>query len=74
MEIMFPLKGKDTNFALSKQPPLTTPYLQNARPYDVLGERARGGPRPPVRKRYSQQICGAALRIDALLSVTVNSG
>jgi len=42
----FPLKGKDENWSVSKQPPLTSPNLVNVRPYDVQSNRARGGQRP----------------------------
>lgn len=42
--VPFPLKGQNKNWAYSKQPPLTTPYILNMRPYDVDGEgRCRGG-------------------------------
>ena len=48
--IPFPMKGKDENWAMGGQPPLTSPDLQNVRPRDVQDKRSRGGQRPGVRK------------------------
>ncbi len=50
VRIPFPLKGKDENWAVSGQPPLTSPNLQNVRPRDVQDKRSRGGQRPGLRK------------------------
>lgn len=50
LRIPFPLKGKDANWAVSGQPPLTSPDLQNVRPRDVQAKRSRGGQRPGMRK------------------------
>lgn len=50
LKIPFPLKGLDENWAVSGQPPLTSPDLQNVRPRDVQDKRSRGGQRPAVRK------------------------
>jgi len=71
IKLSFPLLGVDRNWAVSEQPGLTTPEAENVRPYDVIRERARGGPRPALRKRFSQQIGSAAKRIDALCQVAV---
>lgn len=50
VRIPFPHKGKDANWAVSGQPPLTSPDLQNVRSRDVQDKRSRGGQRPAVRK------------------------
>lgn len=52
----FPLKGENKNFASIFQPPITTFNLNNVRVYDVLDERARGGQRPGLNKRYQQKL------------------
>lgn len=50
LELPFPYKGKNENWSASRQPPLTSPDLNNVRVYDVLGNRARGGQRPGLKK------------------------
>lgn len=70
MELPFPLKGLHVGFSVGKQPPDTSPDLQNVRPHDVLDGRVRGGQRPGLKKQYSQQIGGAAVPIVVLLSIT----
>ncbi len=50
MEIPFPRLGKNTNQSFSKQPPQTSPDLNNVRIYDVSEKRDRGGQRPAVVK------------------------
>jgi len=50
LRVSFPLKGLDENWAMSGQPPLTSPDLQNVRPRDVQDKRSCGGQRPAVRK------------------------
>jgi len=54
----FPMAGKNENFAATTQPQFTSPSLSNVRPYDVLGNRARGGQRPGLKPAY-QQILGS---------------
>jgi len=66
----FPLKGKDESLAVSGQPSLTSSSLLNVRAYDVQDDRARGGQRPALVKRYSQQIGGAAVKLDAICQIT----
>lgn len=58
VEFPFPLKGKDENWRVSSQPPLTTGVLLNMRPYDAIGNRSRGGQRPGLAKAYSERIGG----------------
>lgn len=54
VRLYFPMKGQDTNYAATAQPPFTSPRLRNVRPYDVLERRARGGQRPGLRRMYEQ--------------------
>ncbi len=53
VDFIFPLKGKNDNWAVSKQPPQTSPDLENVRPYDVQGTRARGGQRPGLKTIFT---------------------
>lgn len=50
--IPFPLKGINKNYAESDQPNLTSPAMQNVRPFDVMKTRVRGGQRPGLKKQY----------------------
>jgi hypothetical protein len=58
-ELKFPVKGVDKNWANSSQPPVTSPDMNNVRPYGTAEGRLRGGQRPGLAKRFSQQIGGA---------------
>jgi len=58
MEIPFPFAGLHEGMAAEKQPPTTSPQLNNVRPYDVEEGRARGGQRPGLVKAYDTQIGG----------------
>lgn len=60
LEIGFPLKGIDRNWANSEQPPLTSPYLLNVRPKDVSDNRTRGGQRPGLDKWADGDLIGGA--------------
>ena len=71
LEIPFPIWGLNTGEAVDKQPLYTSGHLNNVRPYDVLEIRKRGGQRPGLDKRYSEQIGGYASPIIAMVSVTV---
>lgn len=71
MELQFPLLGVDKGRTTSQQPQLTTPAIKNMRPYDTLDSRARGGQRPGLDKKYSEQISATTNPIVALCSVTV---
>jgi hypothetical protein len=65
-EITFPIAGLNRNAAFQSQPPYTTPYCVNVRPFDVVnltaaqmhGYRQRGGSRPGLVKAYAQR-CGS---------------
>lgn len=70
LEFPFPLKGKNENYSASEQPPLTSPDLQNVRPYDTSEERARGGQRPGLDKwGAGNQIGGASQPVVAICHV-----
>ena len=71
MKVPFPLQGIDKGRSTSEQPMATSADLNNVRPYDTLDNRARGGQRPGLDKKYAQQIGGAASPIVAICSVTV---
>ena len=70
LNISFPFEGIDKGRAASQQSPTTSPDMNNMRVYDTLDNRARGGQRPGLDKRYSQQIGGDAVFIVAICSVT----
>jgi len=71
MQLLFPFKGKHKGLPAGKQPAGTSPNLQNVRVFDVLDDRGRGGQRPGMAKKYTQQIGGTAYPIVAICSVTV---
>ncbi|KKN72408.1 hypothetical protein LCGC14_0411210 [marine sediment metagenome] len=50
MELEFPLQGFHKGVRAGSQPEGTTPHIKNMRPVEPLGDRARGGQRPPVDK------------------------
>ncbi len=58
LDLRFPLKGFDENWAFGAQPEDTTPECLNVRPYDVLGQRLRGGQRPGLSKFIDTQVNG----------------
>lgn len=68
MDIRFPIKGKHVGFPTDKQPPLTSPELNNVRPFH--NGRLSGGQRGGMKKLYSQQIGGAAAPIVWMGSIT----
>jgi hypothetical protein len=59
-ELKFPVKGINKNWANSEQPPVTSPDMNNVRPYGTAEARLRGGQRPGLDKRYSERIGGSA--------------
>jgi hypothetical protein len=69
--IKFPSDGLDKGGVVAEQPANTSPYMLNVRPYDVLGNRLRGGQRPGLDKLYAQQL--GTIPIVAICSVTVVS-
>jgi len=71
MEIKFPLSGINKGQAAVDQPENTSPDMNNVRPYDTLDNRARGGQRPGLDKKYSQRIGALPNPIIAITSVTI---
>lgn len=71
MRIPFPTKGIDKGHATHRQSPDTSCDMKNIRLYDTLDKRARGGQRPGLDKKYSQQIGETPSPIVAICSVTV---
>lgn len=70
MELRFPLAGLHQGYSTEAQPELTAFKLQNVRPYDPLSNRARGGQRPGMDKKFDQQIGGDAASIVWIGSIT----
>ena len=58
MELPFPIQGLNESLPAEKQPMLTSPSLQNARPFDVRKDKYRGGQRPAIIKAYSTRVAG----------------
>ena len=58
MEIPPPLMGLNEGQSTEHQPPMTTPYCKNVRPFDVDEERGRIGQRPGFVKAFTTQIGG----------------
>ena len=58
--LTFPLGGINKSRVPEDQPEATSPDINNVRPFDVLDERIRGGQRPGMKKRYSEQVTNAA--------------
>jgi hypothetical protein len=73
MELPFPFAGLHEGLASEKQPPATSPQLQNVRPHDVTEGRARGGQRPALVKAYTTQVGGAypVLTINAITTTYI---
>lgn len=59
IEIPFPFKGVDDNWAFRRQPEGTTPDALNVRPYDVYERRLRGGQRGGHTKYFTDAVNGA---------------
>ena len=70
LELLFPLKGLNKNWANANQPPLTSPDLLNVRPQDVSEKRSRGGQRPGLELVYDEVIGGGVAPCVALLQIT----
>ena len=60
MKLRFPHEGIDKGRALNEQPQMTSPHINNVRPYDVLDNRMRGGQRPGLDKWGNGDQIGAA--------------
>jgi hypothetical protein len=69
----FPLKGLDENWAYKAQPEGTTPDCLNVRPFDVTGQRMRGGQRAGLSKYFVTAPNGVGIPIQRLDSVIINA-
>lgn len=57
---MAPIRGISKGFPVDKEPPLTSGYMNNVRPTDVLEKRIRLGQRPGLDKWGAGTLIGAA--------------
>lgn len=73
MELPFPIMGLHEGLSTEHQPPTTTPYCKNVRPFDVDEERGRGGQRPGFVKAFTTQIGGEhpVLKIAAIATTYI---
>jgi hypothetical protein len=70
-ELKFPLKGINKNWGNSEQPPVTSPDMNNVRPYGTAENRLRGGQRPGKNDAdYSTRLSSADNPVVEILSVT----
>jgi hypothetical protein len=64
IDLRFPVGGLNRQAGFDQQPPYTTPYCLNVRPFDSValstanmhGYRQRGGARPGIVKAYAQRV------------------
>jgi hypothetical protein len=61
MTFQLPIKGYSTFLPAEGQPQLTTPVMMNVRAPSSSEQKLRLGPRPGLRKAYSQRIGGNSL-------------
>jgi hypothetical protein len=69
-ELLFPMKGKHVGLPSDKQPGQTSPVMNNMRPLNPKTGRFTGAQRPPLSKRYTQQIASADFPVIAICSVS----
>ncbi len=70
MELVFPLRGLNENWAFGRQPEGTTPDALNVRAYDSVDSRLRGGQRDGASKYFADVINGSNA-IQAIDSLTL---
>ncbi len=58
--LKFPIRGINKSRVPDEQPEATSPGLNNVRAFDTLDDLLRGGQRPGMKKRYSEQVTNAA--------------
>ena len=81
-ELRFPVGGLNRQAGFDQQPPYTTPYCLNVRPYDVVnlssanmhGMRQRGGARPGIAKTYAQRVGTGPLQMLSYASLLAGGG
>ena len=69
MEITFPIKGINKALSSDKQPGETSPDMNNMRLFNPKTGRYTGAQRPPLSKRYTEQIASADLPVLDMCSV-----
>jgi len=76
IDLSFPVKGLNENWAYKAQPEGTSPDCLNVRAYDTLGTRLRGGQRPGLSKFFSSQVNGTnpIQRLGFLIQSVTNIG
>jgi hypothetical protein len=71
VELKFPVQGINKNWANSEQPPVTSPDMNNVRPYGVAENRLRGGQRPGLNNLlYPSRVADPNDPVVELLGVT----
>jgi hypothetical protein len=81
-ELRFPVGGLNRQSGFDQQPPYSTPFCRNVRPFDVVnlstaemhGMRNRGGARPGLVKAYAQQIGSGPIQLLSFASVLSSAG
>jgi hypothetical protein len=58
IDLSFPVKGLDENWAYKAQPEGTSPDCLNVRPYDVISQRLRGGSRAGISRYFANPVNG----------------
>mgnify|MGYP001614259875 CR=1 FL=1 len=69
LELHFPLGGLNKAASFQKQPPYTSPSLNNVRPTDTFLGRNRGGSRPGITKTFAAEL-GSGNPVRLLATVT----
>jgi hypothetical protein len=70
-ELPIPIRGVSEALPVDKAAPLTSGYMNNVRPIDVLEKRIRIGQRPGLDKAFDQQIGGASSPILLITTVSI---
>ena len=70
LEFPLPIKGVSKGTPIDKQAPLTSPYMNNVRPRDVLEKRIRIGQMPGMDKWSATQVGGQEAPVVAMCTVT----
>jgi len=69
-DLPLPIKGFSEGLPQSKQPALTSGYMNNVRPKDVLEKRMRLGQRPGLAKWSTDQIGSSTQPVVAMAVVS----
>ena len=82
VNIQFPLGGLNRQAGFDNQPPYTSPYCQNVRPFDVVnltsanmhGYRQRGGARPGLAKAYADAVGAGPIQMLNYAAIVNSAG